>query len=102
PAGGGAGAPRWLRGAAPRRREGGPRHVWPTVREGEWPDDLPDGDVERLEHFRRVLAELRAEAPLRPLDSLIDRVITAFGYDIAILAMRGGEQRMANLRKLMR
>src|SRR6476661_166164 len=39
---------------------------------------------------------------LRPLDSLIDRVITAFGYDIAILAMRGGEQRMANLRKLMR
>ncbi len=92
----------WLLRDAARHPDGGPRHVWPTVREGEWPDDLPDGDVERLEHFRRVLAELRAEAPLRPLDSLIDRVITAFGYDIAILAMRGGEQRMANLRKLMR
>ena len=63
---------------------------------------FPTADVERLERFRRVLAELRAEAPLRPLDSLIDRVITAFGYDLAILAMRGGEQRMANLRKLMR
>ena len=29
-------------------------------------------------------------------------MITAFDYDLAILAMRGGEQRMANLRKLMR
>jgi ATP-dependent helicase/nuclease subunit A len=92
----------WLLRDAARHPDGGPRHVWPTVRDGEWPDDLSDADVERLERFREVLAELRAEAPLRPLDSLIDRVITAFGYDLAILAMRGGEQRMANLRKLMR
>ncbi len=92
----------WLLRNAARHPDGGPRHVWPTVEKGGWPDDLPDADTERLERFRSVLAGLRAEAPLRPLDSLIDRVITAFGYDLAVLAMRGGEQRMANLRKLMR
>ena len=30
----------WLLRDAARHPDGGPRHVWPTVREGEWPDDL--------------------------------------------------------------
>ena len=43
-------------------------------------------DVRRLERFREILAGLRAEAPLRPLDSLVDRAISAFDYDLALLA----------------
>ena len=92
----------WLLRQAARHPEGNARHVWPTIERGEWPDDMPADDVQRLERFREVLAELRAEAPLRPLDSLVDRVTSAFDYDLAILAMKDGPRRMANLRKLMR
>jgi ATP-dependent exoDNAse (exonuclease V) beta subunit len=92
----------WLLRQAARSDEGRPRHVWPVIADATWPAMMPPDDVERLERFREVLAALRAEAPLRPLDALIDRVITAFDYDLAILAMRDGPRRMANLRKLMR
>ncbi len=92
----------WLLRRAARDGDGHPRHVWPTVAEGEWPDGMSADDARRLERFREVLTALRAEAPLRPLDGLIDRVISAFDYDLAILAMKGGPRRMANLRKLMR
>jgi ATP-dependent helicase/nuclease subunit A len=92
----------WLLRKAARGPEGHARHVWPSLERGEWPDDMPAEDLRRLERFRSVLAELRAEAPLRPLDSLVDRVISAFDYDLAVLAMRSGPRRMANLRKLMR
>jgi ATP-dependent helicase/nuclease subunit A len=92
----------WLLRRVARGPEGHTRHVWPTIERGEWPDDMPADDLRRLERFRTVLAELRAEAPLRPLDSLVDRVISAFDYDVAVLAMRSGPRRMANLRKLMR
>ena len=92
----------WLLRQSARDAEGHPRHVWPGIAEGEWPDAMPPEDARRLERFREVLTELRAEAPLRPLDGLIDRVISAFDYDVAILAMKGGPRRMANLRKLMR
>ena len=50
----------------------------------------------------RAPRRLRAEAPLLPLDSLIDRAISAFGYDLALLALPSGARRMANVRKLMR
>jgi ATP-dependent exoDNAse (exonuclease V) beta subunit len=92
----------WLLRQSARDPEGRLLHVWPTILDGEWPDAIPDEDARRLRRFRQVLAELRAEAPLRRLDSLLDRVISAFDYDLAILAMKGGPRRMANLRKLMR
>jgi ATP-dependent helicase/nuclease subunit A len=92
----------WLLRQAARGPDGHARQVWPTIERGEWPVDLPAEDIGRLERFREVLAELRAEAPLRPLDALVDRVISAFDYDLAVLAMRSGPRRMANLRKLMR
>jgi ATP-dependent helicase/nuclease subunit A len=90
-----------LRQAA-RSPEGRPLHVWPTVKAGEWPAATPADDTERLGRFREILAGLRNEAPLLPLDSLIDRTISAFDYDLALLARPGGRRRMANLRKLMR
>ena len=92
----------WLLRRAARSPEGRPMHVWPTVERGEWPEDMPPADARRLQRFRDILAGLRREAPLLPLDSLIDRAISAFDYDLATLRRRGGERRMANIRKLMR
>jgi ATP-dependent helicase/nuclease subunit A len=92
----------WLLRQEARSEEGRPEHVWPAISEARWPAELPAEDGERLERFARVLTGLRAEAALRPLDSLVDRVITAFGYDLAILELNDGPRRMANVRKLMR
>jgi ATP-dependent helicase/nuclease subunit A len=92
----------WLLRQAARDRDGRPRHVWPTIAEGVWPEAMPAADARRLRDFRATVDQLRAEAPLHPLDALIDRAISAFDYDLAILALPNGERRMANLRKLMR
>ncbi len=101
-----------------RRATDAKSHVWPLV---EWryggnerePDRLAEGwedwldaietlDADRIERFCETLNHLRAEAPLRPLDSLVERAMDAFGYDLALLARPGGAGRMANARKLMR
>jgi ATP-dependent helicase/nuclease subunit A len=100
----------WLLRDAARDEEGRPLHVWPTLekRFGESPPDddalerIPAADLERLERFCGVLGGLRAEAPLHPLESLIDRTISSFDYDLALLLRPDGRRRMANVRKLMR
>jgi ATP-dependent exoDNAse (exonuclease V) beta subunit len=92
----------WLLRQEARDERGRPLHVWPEIAEAKWPGAAPPDDIARLERFREVLLGLRAEAPLRPLDALVDRVITAFDYDLAILEMKDGPRRMANVRKLMR
>jgi ATP-dependent helicase/nuclease subunit A len=63
---------------------------------------FPPADVEHLRRFHGRLLELRAAAPLHPLDALIELAMDAFDYDLATLSRDGGERRMANLRKLMR
>ena len=98
-----------------RRVAGSRRHVWPVIdwrygdgTEGpwnpdlEWLDHVPADDVSSLERFCSILGPLRAEAPLLSLEELIERAMTAFGYDLALLARHGGRGRMANVRKLMR
>ena len=98
-----------------RRAAGSHRHVWPLIAWGygevdgepgeiaqEWLDEIPSVDADRLRRFCRILGPLRAEAPLLPLEALVDRTMTAFGYDLALLARPGGRGRMANVRKLMR
>jgi len=92
----------WLLRETTRNAEGYPGHVWPTIEAGEWPAAMPADDVPRLDRFRQIVGGLRNEAPLLPLDSLIDRAISAFDYDLALLARPGGRRRMANVRKLMR
>lgn len=90
-------------------------HLWPTIawRYGggerpdrhlneHWLDAVPDDDAARLRSFCATLAELRAAAPVLPLDELVERTMATFGYDLALLARPGGRGRMANVRKLMR
>ena len=101
-----------------RRASGPGTHLWPLVEwrygDGErepdrlaegwerWLDAIEPSDEAALRRFCSILAGLRAEAALRPLDSLVERVMDAFGYDLALLSMSGGAGRMANARKLMR
>jgi ATP-dependent helicase/nuclease subunit A len=107
-----------------RRTAGGGAHLWPTVerkfgparhiprrggREAEhaagndsWLDAIPERDAVRLTRFCATLAGLREDAPRLGLEELIDRAITALGYDLAALMLSGGPRRLANVRKLMR
>ena len=71
------------------------------VAEG-WLDHVPAEDAARLRSFCATLARLRAEAPIRSLDDLVERTMTEFGYDLELLARPGGPGRMANVRKLIR
>jgi ATP-dependent helicase/nuclease subunit A len=63
---------------------------------------LPSDDMERLSSFVPRFAQERRAAPRLSLETVIDRAVTASGYDRAVLAMPSGERRMANVRKLMR
>jgi ATP-dependent exoDNAse (exonuclease V) beta subunit len=98
-----------------RHAVGEGRHVWPAVEAafgtGEREADLEDpekleaiaaDDAARLRNFCATVAELRAEAPVTPLDALVERTMNAYRYDLALLAKPQGEGRMANVRKLMR
>jgi ATP-dependent exoDNAse (exonuclease V) beta subunit len=65
-------------------------------------DALESDDRARIERFVAVLAGERAGAPRRSLDGLIERALERTGYDLRMLAMPGGQRRLANVRKLMR
>ena len=90
-------------------------HLWPVLdwrfgptdrRPGEldeaWLEQIPSDDQARLESFCATLAQLRVAAALLPLEDLVERTMTAFDYDLSLLARRGGRGRMANVRKLIR
>jgi ATP-dependent helicase/nuclease subunit A len=63
---------------------------------------LPERDRERVGAFVRRFAGERRAAPRMSLETLIDRAVTASGYDRSVLSLAGGGRRMANVRKLMR
>jgi ATP-dependent helicase/nuclease subunit A len=107
------------------RRAAGSKHLWPVVErafgepgdgtdgetegggEGEderarWLAAVPPEDAARLRELCAQVRKLRAEAPLHPLDVLVERALVATGYDLAVLGMDRGPRRYANVRKLMR
>ena len=86
------------RGRGGRRRRGRRRLHDPAA----WLGALAPAERERLVAFARFFAGERARAERLPVEALLERAITATGYDLAILARAGGERRLANLRKLMR
>jgi ATP-dependent exoDNAse (exonuclease V) beta subunit len=83
------------------RRTG--RDLWWALRtDEELSAALPARDRERLAAFTERFARQREAAPRISLEDLIDRAVTESGYDRVVLAMPGGERRLANVRKLMR
>jgi ATP-dependent helicase/nuclease subunit A len=89
-----------LLGAASRASA---RNVWWVIADpGELLDEASDEDRARLARFARWLRWERAEAARLGVEELIERVLEQTGYDLQVLAMRGGVRRLANVRKLMR
>jgi ATP-dependent helicase/nuclease subunit A len=87
-------------------------HVWPLIGdlvEGAEPRGdpaaaklIPEEELELLRGFAATLNELRERGTEGGLETLVDRVATAFGYDLATLVREDGPARWANARKLMR
>jgi ATP-dependent exoDNAse (exonuclease V) beta subunit len=79
------------------------RDPWWVLREpGGLLDDLDERDRERLGAFARWFSAERERAARTSIDDLIERALELTGYDLTMLAMPGGERRLANVRKLMR
>ncbi|MHB8656651.1 MAG: UvrD-helicase domain-containing protein [Solirubrobacteraceae bacterium] len=84
---------------------GAHRDPWWLLRDpgpGAWMEELERDDRDRLEAFTAWFAVERAAAQRYPAARLIERAVRRTGYDLATLALPGGERRLANVRKLMR
>ncbi len=66
------------------------------------PPALPRAQSERVERFRSLLGRFRRERDETPIDTLIQRILQASGYEAMLLEQHGGAQRSANLSKLTR
>src|SRR5207302_3452281 len=79
------------------------RDPWWILREpGGSLDELEADGRGRLEAFAAWFAQERRAAARLAVEELIARGLERTGYDLAILAMPGGQRRLANVRKLMR
>ncbi len=65
-------------------------------------DELGEEDRGRLATFAEWFAGERVVAARSGIDELIGRALERTGYDLVVLAMPGGQRRLANVRKLMR
>ena len=68
--------------------------------------DKPPGGVtgdarRRCTHAAAVLRELREAAALEPPDAIVERALALTGFEAAWAPVRGGEQALANIRKLV-
>ena len=76
--------------------------AWPLLRGEAGLDRLRAEERKALGAFVRWFAEERALAPRLGPAELLERALERSGYDLAVLAMPGGERRLANVRKLLR
>jgi ATP-dependent helicase/nuclease subunit A len=82
---------------------GSGRDPWWVLRDPQGRlDELDAAERERLAEFARWFVAERRVAARAGIEELIERGLALTGYDLAILAMPGGERRLANIRKLMR
>jgi hypothetical protein len=65
-------------------------------------DALAAEDRALLDRFAPRFAAERRLAPRLALDVLLERAVASTGYDLHVLALPGGERRMANVHKLQR
>ena len=81
----------------------GDRDPWWVIREPEGRlDELPADDLSKLTAFAQWFAGERAAAARSGIEQSIERAVALTGYDLAVLAIPGGQRRLANVRKLMR
>ena len=79
------------------------RDPWWVLREHlDAVDGLAEEDHERLARIQAWIAAERAAAGRKSVEELLDRALGQTGYDLAVLALPGGQRRLANVRKLMR
>jgi len=64
--------------------------------------ELGAEERERMVSFAKWVAGERLLAPRRGVQELVERALEHTGYDLAVLALPGGQRRLANVRKLMR
>ena len=82
---------------------GAERDPWWMLREPEGRlDVLSSEERDALSTFARWFAHERKIAAYAGVEELIERALERSGYDLAMLAMAGGQRRLANVRKLMR
>ncbi len=65
-------------------------------------NELSGDDRERLSAFADWFEAERTARARLGIEQLIERVLVLTGYDLGILALAGGQRRLANVRKLMR
>jgi ATP-dependent exoDNAse (exonuclease V) beta subunit len=81
----------------------GDRDPWWVIREPEGRfDELRADDVSKLTAFAQWFAGERTAAARIGIEQCIERAVALTGYDLSVLAMPGGQRRLANVRKLMR
>ncbi len=79
------------------------RDPWSVLRDPDGAfDELDDGDKAFLFGFADWFAIERQVVARSGVERLIDRAVARTGYDLTVLAMPGGQRRLANVRKLMR
>jgi ATP-dependent helicase/nuclease subunit A len=87
--------------AAAARASG--RDPWRVLREpDERLEQAATDDRVKLSAFAQWFAGERAAVGRTEIEQLIDRALELTGYDLTVLAMPGGQRRLANVRKLMR
>ena len=65
------------------------------------PDEIAGPARRRCTHAAAVLKELRDAAALEPPDAIVERALALTGFEAAWAPLRGGEQALANIRKLV-
>ena len=69
---------------------------------GDPPDAVEGRERERCAHAAGLLGELRGLAGTLPADALLERALETSGVEAAWRPIQGGEQAVANIRKLVR
>ncbi|HTX31984.1 MAG TPA: UvrD-helicase domain-containing protein [Solirubrobacteraceae bacterium] len=78
------------------------RDPWWVLRDPEDRLDPVPADRDRMVGFAAWAAGERVVAARAGVEGLIERVLDHTGYDLHVLALPGGQRRLANVRKLMR
>ena len=75
-------------------------HNWMRVLQRP-PASVADDERRRCAHAAEVLADLRRTVAIDPVDAIVERALVLTGFEASWAPLRGGEQALANIRKLV-